>query len=228
MSTNARVKLHIHEAKLCIYLAWFCYRHKLTGLINGPQELKKAWESAPAWVFGPCRPCIFRFSSVWIRDRVWFGRVRFRLFPKSLDYKYVPYDIRKRERHHVLQQHLGATPPLILGFHPSKLHAALIVFLWSGQHCSCLYLGITRTEAFLWRVVLVILMFVAWFLVDSLCFIAYHLQISCCFCTAMFQSYANSCCIKLVARRQHPASFPSSRSNLLRFVLMLKNWRNIC
>ena len=55
----------------------------------------------------------------------------------------------KRERHHVLQQHLGATPPLILGFHPSKRHAALFVFLRSGQHCSCLYLGITRTEAFL-------------------------------------------------------------------------------
>ena len=54
----------------------------------------------------------------------------------------------KRERHHVLQQHLGAPPPLILGFHPSKRHAALIIFLRSGQHCSCFYLGITRTEAF--------------------------------------------------------------------------------
>ena len=32
----------------------------------------------------------------------------------------------KEERHHVLQQHLGAPPPLILGFHPSKRHAALI------------------------------------------------------------------------------------------------------
>ena len=46
----------------------------------------------------------------------------------------------KRERHHVLQQQLGAPPPLILGFHPSKRHAALIA--------SCLYLSITRTEAF--------------------------------------------------------------------------------
>ena len=54
----------------------------------------------------------------------------------------------KKERHRVLQQHLGATPPLILGSHPSKRHAALIVFLRSRQHCSCLYLGITRTEAF--------------------------------------------------------------------------------
>ena len=55
----------------------------------------------------------------------------------------------KGERHHVSQTTtLGAPPPLILGFHPSKRHAALIVFLRSGQHCSCLYLGITRTEAF--------------------------------------------------------------------------------
>ena len=37
-----------------------------------------------------------------------------------------PYAIEWRERHHVLQQHLGAPPPLILGFHPSKRHAALI------------------------------------------------------------------------------------------------------
>ena len=35
---------------------------------------------------------------------------------------------------------LGAPPPLILRFHPSKRHAALIAFF---------YLGITRTEAFL-------------------------------------------------------------------------------
>ena len=50
-------------------------------------------------------------------------------------------------------------------------------------------------------------MFVAWFLVDSSCFVAYHLRISCCFCAITFQSYANSCCIELVARKQHPASF---------------------
>ena len=44
-------------------------------------------------------------------------------------------------------------------------------------------------------------------LVDSLRFVAYHLRISCCFCAITFQSYANSCCIELVARKQHPASF---------------------
>ena len=55
----------------------------------------------------------------------------------------------REERHHVSQTTtLGASPPLILGFHPSKRHAALIILLRSGQHCSCLYLGITRTEAF--------------------------------------------------------------------------------
>ena len=50
-----------------------------------------------------------------------------RLFPKSPDYKYVPYVIHEEERHHVSQTTtLGASPPLILGFHPSKCHAALI------------------------------------------------------------------------------------------------------
>ena len=48
----------------------------------------------------------------------------------------------KGERHHVLQTTtLGALPPLILGFRPSKMG--------SGQHCSYFYLGITRTEVFL-------------------------------------------------------------------------------
>ena len=36
----------------------------------------------------------------------------------------------KGERHHVSQTTtLGASPPLILGFHPSKRHAALIASL---------------------------------------------------------------------------------------------------
>ena len=38
-----------------------------------------------------------------------------------------PLLLVKRERHHVSQTTiLGASPPLILGFHPSKRHAALI------------------------------------------------------------------------------------------------------
>ena len=38
-----------------------------------------------------------------------------------------PMLFMKKERHHVSQTTtLGASPPLILGFHPSKRHAALI------------------------------------------------------------------------------------------------------
>ena len=69
---------------------------------------------------------------------------------------------------------------------------------------------------------LVILIFVAWPLVDPLCFVAYHLRISCCLCAVTFQSYASPCRIELVAQRQHPGSFMSSRSNLLRFALFLR------
>ena len=70
-------------------------------------------------------------------------------FPSLWNINMYPMVFVKGERHHVSQTTtLGASPPLILEFHPSKRHAALIVFLRSGQHCSCLYLGITRTEAF--------------------------------------------------------------------------------
>ena len=69
---------------------------------------------------------------------------------------------------------------------------------------------------------LVILIFVAWLLVDLLCFVAYHLRISRCLCAVTFQSYASSCRIDLVAQRQHSASFVFSRSNLLWFALILR------
>ena len=68
---------------------------------------------------------------------------------------------------------------------------------------------------------LVILKFVVWFLVNLLCFVAYHLRISCCLCAVTFQSHASSCRIELVAQRQHPASFVFSRSDLLWFALIL-------
>ena len=62
------------------------------------------------------------------------GQDRIRLFPKSPDYKYVSYVIHKKERHHVSQTTtLGASPPLILGFHPSKRHAALIASCDQGS-----------------------------------------------------------------------------------------------
>ena len=49
------------------------------------------------------------------------------MFTKSPDYKYVPYDICKgRTTSRLATTILSAPPPLILGFHPSKRHAALI------------------------------------------------------------------------------------------------------
>ena len=55
----------------------------------------------------------------------------------------------KEERHHVSQTTtLGASPPLILGFHPSKCHAALIASRDQGSVVLAFYFGITRTEAF--------------------------------------------------------------------------------
>src|SRR6185312_12297825 len=98
---------------------------------------------------------------------------------------------------------LGAPPPLILGFHLSKCHAALIASCDQGSVVLALTLVLLVLKCFLWRVILVILMFVAWLLVDLLHFIAYHLRISRCFCAITFQSYASYCCIELVAQKQH-------------------------
>ena len=65
-------------------------------------------------------------------------------------------------------------------------------------------------------------MFVAWLLVDPLCFVTYHLRISYCLCAITFQSHASSYRIELVAQGQHSASFMFSRSDLLWFALILR------
>ena len=71
------------------------------------------------------------------------------MFPKSPDYKYVPYVIHEKiTSSRLANNNLGASPPLILGFHPSKPHAALIASCDQGS-VVLFYLGITRTEAFL-------------------------------------------------------------------------------
>ena len=149
-------------------------------------------------------------------------------FPSLRIINMYPLLFVKREHHHVSQTTLGASPPLILGFHPSKRHAALIASRDQGSVVLAFTLVLLVLKHFWWRVMLVIPMFVAWLLVDLSCFVAYHLRISCCFRAVTFQSYANSCCVELVAQRQHPASFPSNRSNLLWFALILESWRNIC
>ena len=141
----------------------------------------------------------------------------------SPDYKYVSFVIHEGEGHHVSQTTtLGVSPPLILGFHPSKCHAALITFCDQGSVVLAFTLVLLVLKRFWWRVILVIPMFVAWLLVDLLCFVAYHLRISRCLCAVAFQSYASSRRVELVAQRQHPASFVFSRSNLLWFALFLR------
>ena len=83
------------------------------------------------------------------------------MFLKSPDYKYVPFAIRKGECHHVSQTTtLGASPPLILVFHPSKRHAALIASRDQGSIVLAFTLVLLVLKRFLWRVILVILVFV--------------------------------------------------------------------
>ena len=85
------------------------------------------------------------------------------MFPKSPDYKYVPYVIHeKRTSSRLANNNLGASPPLILGFHPSKRHAALIASRDQGSVVLAFTLVLLVLKRFLWRVMLVILMFVAW------------------------------------------------------------------
>ena len=143
-------------------------------------------------------------------------------FPSLRTINMYPMLFMKGERHHVSHTTtLGASPPIILGFHPSKCHAALIAFCDQGSVVLAFTLVLLVLKRFLGRVILVIPMFVAWLLVDLLCFVAYHLRISRCLCAVAFQSYASSCRIELVAQRQHPASFMSSRSNLLWVLVQL-------
>ena len=133
------------------------------------EEIRGLRKSAPAWAFGPCGPCIFRFSSDWVRVR--YGHISLDCFPSLRTINMYPMIFVKKERHHVLQTTtLGAPPSLILGFHPSKRHAALIASCDQGSIVLTFTLVLLVLKRFWWRVVLVILMFVAWLLVDSLCF----------------------------------------------------------
>src|SRR6185436_13379042 len=121
-------------------------------------------------------------------------------FPSLRTINMYPLLFVKGERHHVSQTTtLGASPPLILGFHPSKRHAALIASRDQGSVVLAFTLVLLVLKHFLWRVVLVISMFIAWLLVDLLCFVTYHLRISCCLYAIMSSSYASSCCIELAA-----------------------------
>ena len=74
----------------------------------------------------PHGPCILRFS---LRLEIESDRDKISLdcIPSLRTINMYPMLFMKEERHHVSQTTtLGASPPLTLGFHPSKRHAALI------------------------------------------------------------------------------------------------------
>ena len=148
------------------------------------QEIKRTCKSAPAWASGPHGPCILRFSP---RLEIESDRDKISLdcFPSLRTINMYPMLFMKEERHHISQTTtLGASPSLILGFHPSKCHAALIISSNQGSVVLAFTLVLLIWKCFWWRVVLVILIFVAWISIDSSCFIAYHLRISCYLCAS--------------------------------------------
>ena len=118
------------------------------------KRLKKAYESAPAWAFGPCGPCIFRFSSDWVRDRVRYGHVSLDCFPSLRTINMYPmlFVKKKRTSSRFATTTLGAPPPLILGFHPSKRHAALIASCDQGSIVLAFTLVLLILKHFWWRV----------------------------------------------------------------------------
>ena len=183
------------------------------------QKVRKACKSAPAWAYGPHWPCILRFSRLEIESNR--DKISLDCFPSLRTINMYPLLFMKES---VITSHNNNSrriATLILGFHPSKCHAALITSCDQGSVVLAFTLVLLVLKRFWWRVVLVILMFVAWLFVDSLCLIAYHLRISRCFCAVTFQSYASSSCIELVAQKQRSASFMFSRSDLLWFALII-------
>ena len=74
------------------------------------------------------------FSSVWVRDRVRFGHVALDCFPSLRTINMYPMIFVKRGTSSRLATTiLGVPPSLILGFHPSKRHAALITSCDQGN-----------------------------------------------------------------------------------------------
>ena len=74
---------------------------------------------------------------------------------------YLMLFVKKRTSSRLQSTTLGAPPPLILGFHPSKRHASLIASRDQGSVVLAFTLVLLVLKRVLWRVVLVILVFVA-------------------------------------------------------------------
>ena len=141
------------------------------------QKNKKACKSAPAWASRPHGPCILRFRLEIESDQ---DKISLDCFPSLRTINMYPMlFMKRRTSSRLANNNLGASPPLILGFHPSKRHAAPIASRDPGSIVLVFTLVLLVLKCFWWRVVLVILMFVAWLLVDLSCFVAYCLRISC-------------------------------------------------
>ena len=113
------------------------------------QKIKKPCKSAPARAFGPHGLCIFRFS---LRLEIESNRDKISLdcFSSLQTINMYPMLFMERASSRLTtNNNLGVSPPLTLGFHPSKRHAALIASCDQGSIVLAFYLGITRIEAFL-------------------------------------------------------------------------------
>ena len=135
------------------------------------KKLQEACKSAPAWTFGPCGPCIFRFSLVWVRDRVRYGHISLDYFPSLRTINMYPMIFVKKRT-----SSRFATTPWRNAAPNSRVFIQVSAMLpWSssceqGSNVLAFTLVLLVLKRFWWRVVLVILMFVAWFLVDLLYF----------------------------------------------------------
>ena len=151
------------------------------------RRLKEACKSAPAWAFGPHGPCIFRFS---LKLEIESDRDKISLdcflSLRTINMYPMLFMKERASSRFTTNNNLGVSPPLTLGFHPSKRHAALIASCDQGSIVLAFTLVLLILKRFWWWVMLVILMFVAWLLADLLCFIVYHLRTLCCLCAVTF------------------------------------------
>ena len=134
------------------------------------QKIKKACKSSPAWAFGPHGPCIFRFGSRLEiesdRDKIGldcFSSLRtINMYPMLFVKKRTSSRLANNNSRRI------ATPNSRVS--SKKRHAALIASCDQDSIVLAFTLVLLIQKHFWWRVMLVILMFIAWLLVDSSCF----------------------------------------------------------
>ena len=110
--------------------------------------MRKAYKSAPAWAYGLHWPCILRFS---LRLEIESNRDKISLdcFPSLRTINMYPLLFMKKGASSRLannnSRRISTPNPRVF----IQVPCCPDHFLRSGQYCSCFYLGITCTEAFL-------------------------------------------------------------------------------